>query len=100
MIAVDGEFAARLAAATERYRAERDALVPDTHTGPVPTGGIGGVRAGVKCLHAHYADTAAGNDNPVGDWVAGQIEPLDCSVPCVVEVDGTVRRNPDWVEPR
>jgi hypothetical protein len=101
MVADDGDFADRLQAATERYRSERDAMVPGNHTGPVPTGGVGGVGAGVKCLHAHYADTAAGNDNPVGAWVADQIEPLDCSVPCVVTGDdGTVRRNPDWVEPR
>jgi hypothetical protein len=47
----------------------------------------------VKCLHAHYAHTAAGGENPVGDLVAGWIEPLDCEVPCVVND----RINPDWV---
>ena len=36
----------------------------------------------------------------IGEQVAGRIEPLDCAVPCVVEVDGVARANPDWVEPR
>ena len=64
------------------------------------TGGVGGTRAGVKCLHAHYADTAAGNTNPVGVWTAEQIEPLDCTATCVAFTDGSWSRNPAWTEPR
>ena len=60
---------------------------------PAPSGGVGGTARGVKCLHAHYAHTAAGGDNPVGKLVAGWIEPLDCEVPCVVDQE----RNPEWV---
>src|SRR5439155_14222312 len=44
-----------LRAAHRAYAAERDADVPPDHVGPRPSGGIGGTRAGVKCLHAHYA---------------------------------------------
>ena len=58
-----------LAAAHERYRAERDADLPAGHTGPAPFGGVGGTRRGVKCLHAHYAWFLAGGDDPVGRWV-------------------------------
>jgi len=58
-----------LAAAHERYRAERDARVPRGHDGPLPSGGVGGTRRGVKCLHAHYAWFLAGGDDPVGRWV-------------------------------
>ena len=58
-----------LAAAHERYRAERDAAVPELHVGPQPEGGVGGTRTGVKCLHAHYAWFLAGGDDPVGRWV-------------------------------
>jgi hypothetical protein len=58
-----------LAAAHERYRAERDGAVPDDATGPRPAGGVGGTRTGVKCLHAHYAWFLAGGDDPVGRWV-------------------------------
>lgn len=55
--------------AHEAYGAERDALIPPGHEGPVPTGGVGGTRHGVKCLHAHYAYFLAGGDDPVGRWV-------------------------------
>ena len=59
-----------LRATHDRYAAERDAHLPHGHTGPVPTGGVGGTRVGVKCLHAHYANWLAGNDDVIGDWVA------------------------------
>ncbi|HEX2039018.1 MAG TPA: DUF501 domain-containing protein [Acidimicrobiales bacterium] len=59
-----------LAAAHARYAAERDGLLPPDHRGPRPTGGVGGTRQGVKCLHAHYAWYLAGGDDPVGRWVA------------------------------
>jgi hypothetical protein len=63
-----------LAAAHARYAAERDAAVPPDWTGPRPAGGVGGTRRGVKCLHAHYAWHLAGGDDPVGRWVAAQLE--------------------------
>jgi uncharacterized protein len=58
-----------IAAAHERYAAERDAALPSGHSGPTPFGGVGGTRRGVKCLHAHYAWWLAGGNDPVGDWV-------------------------------
>jgi hypothetical protein len=64
-----------VALAHERYAAERDADIPNDHAGPVPAGGVGGTRSGVKCLHAHYAWFLAGGDDPVGRWVAGQLQP-------------------------
>jgi uncharacterized protein len=63
-----------LLAAHARYAAERDAQMPSDHTGPRPSGGVGGTRTGVKCLHAHYAFHLAGGDDPVGRWVAGRLE--------------------------
>ncbi len=62
-----------LASAHAVYAAERDAVIPATHHGPRPSGGVGGTRAGVKCLHAHYAWYLAGGDDPVGRWVAEQL---------------------------
>jgi uncharacterized protein len=59
----------QLGAAHERYARERDAALAADHTGPRPTGGVGGTRRGVKCLHAHYAYHLAGGDDPVGRWV-------------------------------
>ena len=37
------------------------------------SGGVGGTRVGVKCLHAHLANHLAGFDDPVGDLVARTI---------------------------
>lgn len=59
--------------AHDRYAAERDAALPPGHRGPRPTGGVGGTRIGVKCLHAHYAWHLAGGDDPVGRWVDEQL---------------------------
>ncbi len=58
-----------LAAAHARYAAERTSRLPADHRGPAPSGGVGGTRVGVKCLHAHYAYFLAGGDDPVGRWV-------------------------------
>lgn len=58
-----------LADAHRRYGAERDAALPAGHRGPRPSGGVGGTRRGVKCLHAHYAWFLSGGDDPVGRWV-------------------------------
>lgn len=68
--AVDPEA---LAAAHERYRAEREAALPSDWSGPRPFGGVGGTRRGVKCLHTHYAWFLAGGDDPVGRWVDDQL---------------------------
>lgn len=95
----DADFAARHERATERYATERDALIPKGSQYPKPSGGVGGAARGVKCLHAHYADHAAGNDNPVGAATALEVEPLNCSVACVVVDEGIVVRNPQWQEP-
>lgn len=62
-----------LAAAHARYAAERDSAIPEGYAGPRPSGGVGGTRQGVKCLHAHLAWFLAGGDDPVGRWVAGQL---------------------------
>ena len=65
--------AALIAAAHDRYAAERDALIPADHTGPRPFGGVAGTRIGVKCLHAHFGWWLAGGDDPVGEWVAEKL---------------------------
>lgn len=63
-----------LAAAHERYQAERDSALPEAWQGPRPFGGVGGTRRGVKCLHTHYAWYLAGGDDPVGSWVHERLE--------------------------
>lgn len=56
-----------------RYAAVRDGLVPAGHHGHRPSGGVGGTRRGVKCLHAHYAHFLAGGDDAVGAWVHARL---------------------------
>jgi hypothetical protein len=63
-----------------RYAEERDAMIPVEWPGPRPHGGVGGTRRGVKCLHAHVAWWLAGGDDPVGRWVAEQVELPVCDV--------------------
>jgi hypothetical protein len=94
-IAHDPVLAAAMQRRHREYAAERDALVA-AGAAHRPTGGVAGLTVGVKCLHAHYADHAAGNANPIGAVVAPWVEPLDCTVACVVEGE----RNPAWIEPR
>ena len=62
-----------LRVAHDAYAAERDAALDPAHIGPRPSGGVGGTRTGVKCLHAHYAYVLAGGIDPVGDWVEAQL---------------------------
>lgn len=65
--------AGQLEDAHRRHAAERDAALPAGHVGPRPTGGVGGTRAGVKCLHAHLAWWLAGGVDPVGAWTAERL---------------------------
>ena len=73
-------IAAAYRAAHERFLAFRAGLGP-----PLPNAdaSAGGMPSRVKCLHALYAHHLATRDNPIGAWVAGQIEPLACPGPCV-----------------
>jgi hypothetical protein len=66
--------AGAVADAHGRYAAERDAAMPPGWRGPGPSGGVGGTATGVKCLHAHYAWHLAGGDDPIGRWVAAELE--------------------------
>ena len=66
--------AGELATAHERYAAEREAAIPAGWSGPRPSGGVGGTRVGVKCLHAHYAWWLVGGDDPVGRWIDAHLD--------------------------
>jgi len=70
-----------LAAAHRRYAADRDAAIPADHVGHRPSGGVGGTRVGVKCLHAHYAWHLAGGDDPVGRWVETRLAAVETPNP-------------------
>lgn len=68
---------AALDAAHAAYAAERDAELPAGYTGPVPTGGVGGTRRGIKCFHAHWAWYLAGGPDPVGAWIEARLAASD-----------------------
>lgn len=63
---------AALQAAHDAY-AKRRQRATLQHDGPQPTGGVGGTRVGIKCLHAHLANYLAGFADPVGEVVAASI---------------------------
>jgi uncharacterized protein len=62
-----------LAATHARY-AERRRLATVRTEGAQPSGGVGGTRVGVKCLHAHLANYLVGADDPVGELVALELD--------------------------
>ena len=61
-----------LAATHDAYRLRREAATVQ-RDGAQPSGGVGGTRTGLKCLHAHLANYLAGNADPVGALVASTI---------------------------
>ncbi|MFI5036032.1 MAG: DUF501 domain-containing protein [Acidimicrobiales bacterium] len=70
-----------LAATHARYaERRRRATVRDDVVGA--TGGVGGTRRGVKCLHAHLAHHLAGGVDPVGALVAEAL-----ALPDLVTID-------------
>ncbi|MGH2684518.1 MAG: DUF501 domain-containing protein [Actinomycetota bacterium] len=68
----DPPFGAELERAHADYARERGRWA----TGAEELGGVGGGRAGIKCLHAHYAHHLAGGVDPAGAWVAEHAEPV------------------------
>ncbi|MEO8424642.1 MAG: DUF501 domain-containing protein [Actinomycetota bacterium] len=68
----DPRFAQALNDAHRSYAEDRARDLPEA----LDDGGVGGTRRGVKCLHAHYAFHLAGGVDPIGEWVAEQVEPV------------------------
>ena len=68
----DETLASALATTHEEYARERSRGFSQA----LVSGGVGGASRGVKCLHAHYANHVAGGRDPIGAWVAGEIEPV------------------------
>lgn len=62
-----------IATAHDSYRVARETRIKSDYQGSLPSGGVGGTRTGVKCLHAHIAWWLAGGNDPVGDWVAAEL---------------------------
>jgi hypothetical protein len=89
---------AEISAAHDAYGAERDNAIPADHAGPRPSGGVGGTRQGVKCLHAHVAHLLAGGSDAVGRWTLARLgddrDALDGLVPAAPVVAPVVRDRP------
>lgn len=68
-----------LARAHDDYRRRREAATV-RHDAIQASGGVGGTRVGVKCLHAHLANYLAGHDDPVGQLVAGEVTLPDLEI--------------------
>ena len=87
-VADPGDLRGGHRAAGERYVAFRNGLGERVPGDPA----AGGLPERVKCLHSLYGHHLATDDDPVGEWVAGQLEPMACGGPCVevagVEVAG------------
>jgi uncharacterized protein len=67
------ELDTELVAQAHRAAESERELLMDDREGPRPTGGVGGTRQGLKCLHAHYARFLAGRPDVVGQWAADQL---------------------------
>jgi hypothetical protein len=57
----------------------------ERHELPQASGGVGGTRRGLKCLHAHLAYFLAGGDDEVGRMVADEVGEALTGVARVVE---------------
>jgi uncharacterized protein len=60
-------------ATTHEVYAERRRAATVRNDGAQPSGGVGGTRVGVKCLHAHLANFLVGASDPVGELVAHEV---------------------------
>jgi len=65
--------AARLQATHDEYARRRQAATLRTDL-VASSGGVGGTRVGVKCLHAHLANFLIGANDPVGELVASELD--------------------------
>ena len=82
-LADDEDLREEYAAAGGRYVAFRNALGERVPSDPA----AGGMPERVKCLHSLYGHHLATDDNPIGEWVAGQLEPMGCPKPCATLPD-------------
>ena len=58
-----------------------------------PTGGVGGAKESIKCLHSHLADELATNKNIIGKIVVEAVGGFNCEDPCINE---NYEKNANW----
>lgn len=65
---------------THEEYAERRRLATVRTDGARASGGVGGTREGVKCLHAHLANYLVGASDAVGELVAHEVDLPELSI--------------------
>jgi uncharacterized protein len=70
---------------THEEYAERRRRATRRLDGAQPSGGVGGTRVGVKCLHAHLANFLVGASDPVGELVANEVDLPELTIEVVGE---------------
>jgi len=75
------------------YQKERENY-QDKSNKLIATGGVGGAKESIKCLHSHTADELSTGKNPIGKIVIETIGLFNCETPCVEEE--TMKKNPHW----
>ena len=58
-----------------------------------PTGGVGGAKESIKCLHSHLADELATQKNIIGKIVLESVGSFNCEEPCI---DENLNKNIKW----
>ena len=58
-----------------------------------PTGGVGGAKESIKCLHSHLADELATDKNTIGKIVLEAVGGFNCEDPCINE---NYEKNVNW----
>ncbi len=76
-----------LGAVHAAHAQRRDEMI-DRPDRPRPSGGVGGTRQGLKCLHAHLASWLAGFDDPAGALVAAELDLTGVTRSAPVTTDG------------
>ncbi len=75
----------------DSYKEERDSENKGDQI--VPSGGVGGAKESIKCLHAHLADELATEKNAVGKIVLESVGGFNCEEPCI---DENYKKNIKW----
>ena len=75
------------------YQKERENFF-DKSNEYLPTGGVGGAKESIKCLHSHTADEISTGKNPIGKIVIESIGLFNCEKPCIDE--DSFQKNSDW----
>lgn len=82
------------AGATQSTTVHQPTSYSEASRAPRPSGGVGGTRVGVKCLHAHLAWWLVDGNDLVGGWTAQRLVER-WTVPDLRLADGTPIRWPD-----